>query len=149
MVLKKYFNYRRGSVWQIYHKYSIPWILLCGFNSAKFWNWQLTHKIFNYFKCFRFTKLPSSHFLKPVGTLYKGHVYLPVFSWKQEPYRWTEIVEILLGSYEPECLCTSQPLLISNNVTFFISNANFRNVRDIVSNEMGAWKHNGSPLKRR
>ena len=57
-------------------------------------------------------------------------------------------MEILLGSYEPECLCTSQPLMISNNVTFLISNANFKNVRDIVCDEMGAWKHNSSPLKR-
>ena len=57
-------------------------------------------------------------------------------------------MEILPESYEPECLCTSQPLMISNNVTFLISNANFKNVRDIVCDEMGAWKHNGSPLKR-
>ena len=57
-------------------------------------------------------------------------------------------MEILLGFYEPDCLCTSQPLMISKNVTLFISNANFKNVRDIACNEMGAWKHNGSPLKR-
>ena len=38
--------------------------------------------------------------------------------------------------------------MISNNATFLISNANFKNVRDIVGDEMGAWKHNGSPLKR-
>ena len=57
-------------------------------------------------------------------------------------------MEILFGSYEPECFCTSQPLMISNNVTFLISNANFKNVRDIVCDEMGASKHNGSPLKR-
>ena len=57
-------------------------------------------------------------------------------------------MEILLGFHEPECLRTSQPLVISNNVIFLISNANFKNVRDIVCDEMGAWKHNGSPLKR-
>ena len=57
-------------------------------------------------------------------------------------------MEILLGSYEPECFCTSQPLMISNNVTFLISNANFKNVTDIVCDEMEAWKHNGSPIKR-
>ena len=57
-------------------------------------------------------------------------------------------MEILLGFYEPECLCTSEPLMISNNVTFLISNANFKNVRDIVFDEMGAWKHDGSPHKR-
>ena len=92
--------------------------------------------------------MPSSHYLKPVGTLHKGDVYLPVFSWKQEPHRWTETVETLLGFCEPECLCTSQPLMISNNVTFLISNSNFKNVRDIACDEMGAWKHNGSPPTR-
>ena len=56
-------------------------------------------------------------------------------------------MEILLRSYEPECLCTLQPLMISNNVTFLISNANFKNVRDIVRNTTGGWKHNGCPLK--
>ena len=38
--------------------------------------------------------------------------------------------------------------MISNIVTFLTSNAYFKNVRDIVYDEMGAWKHNGSPLKR-
>ena len=38
--------------------------------------------------------------------------------------------------------------MISNIVTFLASNIYFKNVRDIVYNEMGAWKHNGSPLKR-
>ena len=91
-------------------------------------------------------KAATSHYLKSVGTLYNGDVYLPIFSWKQEPYRWIEIVEILPGSYEPECLCTSQPLMILNNVTFLISNANFKNVTDIVCDEMEEWKHNGSPI---
>lgn len=66
--------------------------------------------------------MPSYHYSKPVGMLYKVDVYLLVFSWKQEPDRWTELVEYLFGSIEIECLCTSQPLMISNNVTFFISN---------------------------
>ena len=42
----------------------------------------------------------------------------------------------------------NQPFMISNNVTFLISNANLKNGRDIVYDEIGAWKHNGSPLKR-
>ena len=46
-------------------------------------------------------------------------------------------MEILLGSYEPECLYTLQALMISNNVTFLISNANFKNVTDIVHDKMG------------
>ena len=38
--------------------------------------------------------------------------------------------------------------MISNIVTFLTSNVYFKNVRDIVYDEMGAWKHNASPLKR-
>ena len=38
--------------------------------------------------------------------------------------------------------------MISNIVTFLTSNVYFKNVRDIVYDEMGVWKHNGSPLKR-
>ena len=38
--------------------------------------------------------------------------------------------------------------MISNIVTFLTSNVYFKNVRDIVYDEMGLWKHNGSPLKR-
>ena len=32
-------------------------------------------------------------------------------------------------------------------VTFLVSNPSFKNVEDTVCNDMGAWKHNGSPLK--
>ena len=38
--------------------------------------------------------------------------------------------------------------MISNIVTFLTSNVYFKNVRDIAYDEMGVWKHNGSPLKR-
>ena len=60
---------------------------------------------------------------------------------------WDEIVKILLESYEEEYLCKPQPIDISNNVTFLISNSSFKNVKDIVCDDMGAWKHNGSPLR--
>ena len=64
-----------------------------------------------------------------------------------------EMVKTLLGSYEEEYLCKSQLIDASNNVTFLISNSrlisnsSFKNVKDIVCHDMGAWKHNGSPLK--
>ena len=64
-----------------------------------------------------------------------------------------EKVKTLLGSYEEEYLCKSQLIDASNNVTFLISNSrlisnsSFKNVKDIVCHDMGAWKHNGSPLK--
>ena len=61
-----------------------------------------------------------------------------------------EMVKTLLGSYEEEYLCKSKPIDASNNVTFLISNSrlisksSFKNVKDIVCHDMGAWKHNGS-----
>ena len=58
-----------------------------------------------------------------------------------------QIVKTSLGSYEEEYLCKYQHIDVSNNVTFLISNASFKNVKDIVCDDMGAWKHNGSPLK--
>ena len=91
--------------------------------------------------------LSPSHYLSPDGTLYKGDIYSPVFSWKAKPYQWDEIVKILLESYEEEYLCKSQPIDVSNNVTFLVSNSSFKNVKDIVYDDMGSWKHNGSPLK--
>ena len=84
--------------------------------------------------------------MSPDGTLYKGDIYLLVFSWKTQPYQWDEIIKILLESCE-EYLCKSQPTDVSNNVTFLISNSSFKNVNDIVCDDMGAWKDNGSPLK--
>ena len=87
-----------------------------------------------------------SHYLSPDGTLYKGDV-LPVFSWKTQPYQWDETGKILLGSYKEEYLCKSQPTDVSNNVTFSVSNSSFKNMKDILFSDMGAWKHNGSPLK--
>ena len=59
-----------------------------------------------------------SDFLSPDGMLCKGDIYLPVFSWKTQPYQWGEIVKTLFGSYEEEYLCKSQPIDVSNNVTF-------------------------------
>ena len=100
-----------------------------------------------YIFAFRLMVVSPSHFMSPDGTLYKGDIYLPMFSWKSQPYQWDEIVKILLGSYEEEYLCKSQPIDVSNNVTFLISNSSFKNVKDIVCDDMGAWKHNGSPLK--
>ena len=89
----------------------------------------------------------SSHYVSLDGTLYKGNKYLPVFSWKTQPYQWDEIVKILLWSYDEEYLYKSQPIDVSNNVTFLISNSSFKNVKDIVCDDMRAWKHNVSPLK--
>ena len=106
--------------------------------------WFRMKSDWRYISSFRFMAVSPSHFLR---TLYKGDIYLSVFSWKSQPYQGDEIVKILLGSYEEEHLCKFQPIDVFNNVTFLISNSSFKNVKDIVCDDMGAWKHNGSPLK--
>ena len=72
-----------------------------------------------------------SHYLSPDGTLYKGDIS-PVFSTVPDP------LKVLLGSYEEEYLCKSQPTDVYNNVTFSVSNSSFKNVKDILCNDMGA-----------
>ena len=105
----------------------------------------------NYFSerfVFRLMAVSPSHFLSPDGTLYKGDMHLPVLSWKTQPYQRMRWLKHYLGHTSK-----SQPIDASNNVTFLISNSrlisksSFKNVKDIVCHDMGAWKHNGSPLK--
>ena len=85
-----------------------------------------------YIFVFRLMAVSPSYYLSPDGTLYKGDIYLPVFSCKTQPYQWCEIFKILLGSYKKGYLCKSRPIDVSNNVTFLISNSSFKNVKDIV-----------------
>ena len=61
-----------------------------------------------------------SHYVSLDGTLYKGDIYLPAFSWKTQPYQGDDIVKILLGSYEEEYLRKSQPIDVSNTHFFSI-----------------------------
>ena len=87
------------------------------------------------------------HYFSSDGILYKEDIYLPVFSWKTQPYQWREIVKILLESCEEEFLWKSQPTGVSNNVAFLISNSSYKNVKNIACNGMGAAKRNKSQLK--
>ena len=68
------------------------------------------------------------------------YICLCVLSWKTQSYQWDEIVKTLLGSYEEEYLCKSQPTDVSKNVTLLIPNSSFKN-------DTRASKHNGSSLK--
>jgi hypothetical protein len=42
-------------------------------------------------------------------------------------------------------LCVSQPIDIQHNVAFLIDNAKIKNLDDIECDDMGSWKHSGTP----
>jgi hypothetical protein len=52
---------------------------------------------------------------------------------------------VLLGSYEKEAMCISQPINVSHNVSFLLDSTCFAHKDDMKCDDMGAWKHNGSP----
>lgn len=69
----------------------------------------------------------------------------PVFSWVKKAYTAEQLVCILLGEYRDEHLCISQPINISNNVAFLVNTSHLKHPDDLKCDDMGSWKHNGSP----
>lgn len=85
--------------------------------------------------------------MQPDGTAYKGDVTTPVFSWSRTAYSGETLVKLILNNYEPECLCVSQPVNVENNVSFVVDCSKLHNHNDIKCDDMGAWKHKGSPKR--
>lgn len=69
----------------------------------------------------------------------------PVFSWKKTAYNSEELVAILLGTYEPEQMCISQPINVSHNVSFLVDTRSLQHDDDLKCDDMGVWKNNGCP----
>ena len=69
----------------------------------------------------------------------------PVFSWNKVAYTSEELVSILLDTYQPEQMCLSLPINISHNVCFLVDTKNLQHEDDLKCDDMGVWKHNGSP----
>lgn len=69
----------------------------------------------------------------------------PVFSWMKKAYTAEQLFCILLGEYCEEHLCISQPVNVSNNVSFLVQLSNLQHPDDLKCDDMGSWKHNGSP----
>ena len=42
-------------------------------------------------------------------------------------------------------MCLFQPINVSNNVSFLLDHSKFQNESDIMCDNMGVWKHTGSP----
>ena len=54
---------------------------------------------------------------------YNGDVLTPVFEWRRHAYQFESLVNILMGEYEPERLCVTQPVNAAKNVSFLVDNS--------------------------
>ena len=68
-----------------------------------------------------------------------------MLQWRKTAYSSREIVAILLSTYESEEMCVSQPINVSHNVSFLVDTRSLQHKEDLKCDDMGAWKHNGSP----
>ena len=83
--------------------------------------------------------------LNPDRRPYKDDLSVPVFLRRKSAFSWEEIAKILLRKYDKEQVCLTQPINVSNNVSFLLDNSKFQNQSDIMCDNMGDWKHTGSP----
>ena len=83
----------------------------------------------------------------PSGEPYKGDTMTPVFSKKKTACTSEELVRLLLADYEPEHMCISQPMNVCNNVSFLVDINSLQHRDDLKCDDMGSWKHNGSPKR--
>ena len=81
------------------------------------------------------------------GSFYKDDALLPVYSYTSGAFDLEDIVRILLLNYSPDCLCFSQPVNIAHNVSFLVDTSNLKHQSDIKCDDMGSWKHNGTPKR--
>ena len=58
--------------------------------------------------------------LDPDGRLYKDNVSVPFFLRRKSAFSWEEIAKIVLRKYDKEQVCLSQPINVSNNVSFLL-----------------------------
>ena len=79
------------------------------------------------------------------GRPYKDDVSVLVFLQRKTAFSWEEIAKILLRKYDKEQVCLSQSINVSNNVSFLLDHSKFQNESDIMCDNMGVWKHTGSP----
>ena len=83
--------------------------------------------------------------LNPDARRYKDDVSVAVFLRRKSAFSWKEIAKILLRKYDKEQVCLSQPMNVSNNVWFLLDHSKFQNEGGIMCDNMGVWKHMGSP----
>ena len=72
------------------------------------------------------------------------HVSMTVFLRRKSAFSWEEIAKIVIRKYDKEQVCLSQPIYVSNNVSFLLDHSKFQNESDIMCDNMDVWKHMGS-----
>ena len=82
--------------------------------------------------------------LNPDGRPFKDHVSMTVFLRRKSAFSWEEITKIVIRKYDKEQVCLSQPIYVSNNVSFLLDHSKFQNESDIMCDNMDVWKHMGS-----
>ena len=76
------------------------------------------------------------------GEACKGDSKTPVLEWRKTAYSSQEIVAILLSTYEPsKCAYLNK----STFLTTCVGARSLQHKEDLKCDDMGAWKHNGSP----
>ncbi len=86
------------------------------------------------------------HF-KPDGSAYRDDASTPLFSLGREAYDGKELIAILTKKYPKESLCTAAPINVAHNAAFLIDLTKFTVFDDIKCDDMGIWKHSGSPKR--
>ena len=82
--------------------------------------------------------------LNPDRRPFKDHVSMTVFLRRKSAFSWEEIAKIVIRKNDKEQVCLSQPIYVSNNVSFLLDHSKFQNESDIMCDNMDVWKHMGS-----
>ncbi len=82
----------------------------------------------------------------PDGSAYNYDKETPVFSWRKEPYDPLEIVAIL--DFPQDFICSATPIYIAHNASFLLDREMFVSFGDVFCDEMGVWKHTGTPKRK-
>ena len=77
------------------------------------------------------------------GDYYEEMVSLPILCRRAEGVPTTETAQYILQATDKDT-CTAVPYGISQNVCFLVSSRAVGHVRNILSDGLGAWEHNGN-----
>ena len=80
----------------------------------------------------------------PATEYHCGRKDLPIFARQKKHLTTAQIVESLLDpELGPSQICTTQPVAVESNLVFIVNLNHLKNAKDILCDELGAWKCNG------
>ncbi len=83
-----------------------------------------------------------------VSDIYDGDTGLPVFEHipasRRRLYSVEDILRIILKSHKnSDRVCRKVPTIVSKNVVFLVDTGYLEDASDVLSDDMGMWRHNG------